>query len=57
MAAEGSESATRMLTSANLPIGETIDPPSWMMALSMVQIAINLCLTVYVFLFARWDKS
>ena len=57
MAAEGSESATRMLTSANLPIGETIDPPSWMMALSMVQIAINLGLTVYVFLFARWYKS
>jgi hypothetical protein len=57
MAAEGSESATRMLTSANLPIGETIDPPGWMMALSLVQIVINLCLTVYVFMFARWDKA
>ena len=57
MAADGSESATRMLTSANLPIGETIDPPGWMMALSLVQIVINLCLTVYVFLFAQWDKS
>ena len=29
----------------------------WMMALSLVQVIINLVLTVYVFLFAQWDNS
>ena len=29
----------------------------WMMALSLVQVVINLVLTVYVFLFAQWDNS
>ncbi|MDG1000224.1 MAG: hypothetical protein P8P17_05605 [Pseudomonadales bacterium] len=57
MAGEGSEVALRMLSSANMPIGETITAPAWMTALSIVQIAINLCLTVYVFLFAEWDKN
>ena len=57
MAGEGSEVALRMLSSANMPIGETITAPAWMIALSTVQIVINLSLTVYVFLFAEWDKS
>ena len=57
MAGNGSEIATGFLTSAGLPIGETINPPGWMMALSLVQIVINLVLTVYVFLFAQWDNS
>ena len=57
MAGNGSEMATIFLNSANLPIGETINPPGWMMALSLVQVVINLVLTVYVFLFAKWDNS
>jgi hypothetical protein len=57
MAGEGSEVALRMLSSANMPIGETITAPAWMTALSIVQIVINLCLTFYVFLFAEWDKN
>ena len=57
MAGNGSEIATDFLTSAGLPIGETINPPGWMMALSLVQIVINLVLTVYVFLFAKWENS
>ena len=57
MAGNGSEMAADFLNGANLPIGETINPPGWMMALSLVQVAINLVLTVYVFLFARWDNS
>ena len=57
MAGNGSEVATSFLTSAGLPIGETINPPGWMMALSLVQIVINLVLTVYVFLFAQWENS
>ena len=57
MAGNGSEVATSFLTSAGLPIGETINPPGWMMALSLIQIVINLVLTVYVFLFAQWENS
>ena len=57
MAGNGSEFATDFLTSVGLPIGETINPPGWMMALSLVQIVINLVLTVYVFLFAKWENS
>ena len=57
MAGNGSEMATTFLNSAKLPIGETINPPGWMMALSLVQVVINLVLTVYVFLFAKWDNG
>ena len=57
MAGNGSEIAAGFLTAAGMPIGETINPPGWMMALSLVQVIINLVLTVYVFLFAQWDNS
>ena len=57
MAGNGSEMATTFLSSANLPIGETINQPGWMMALSLIQVVINLVFTVYVFLFAKWDNS
>ena len=57
MAGNGSEVATDFLTSAGMPIGETINPPGWMMALSLAQVVINLVLTVYVFLLAKWDNS
>ena len=57
MAGNGSEMATTFLNSANMPIGETINPPGWMMALSLIQVVVNLVLTVYVFLFAKWDNS
>ena len=57
MAADGSEIASDFLTRAELPVGETINPPGWMMALSLVQVIINLVLTVYVFLFAQWENS
>ena len=57
MAGNGSEVATDFLTSADMPIGETINPPGWMMALSLVQVVINILLTVYVFLLAKWDNN
>ena len=41
MAGNGSEMATTFLNSANMPIGETINPPGWMMALSLIQVVIN----------------
>jgi len=57
MAGAGSEVATNFLSSAGMPIGETISQPGWMMALSLVQVIINFVLTIYVFLFARWENS
>ncbi len=57
MAADGAEVAASFIKAAELPIGETINPPGWMLALSLVQVIINLVLTVYVFLFAQWDKG
>ena len=36
MASDGSEIATSFLTRAGLPVGETINLPGWMMALSLV---------------------
>ena len=57
MAGAGSEVATNFLSSAGMPIGETISQPGWMMALSLVQVIINFVLTIYVFLFAQWENS
>ena len=36
--------------------GDEVLPPTWFMALGFVQIAINLVLTVYIFMFAKWDS-
>ena len=36
---------------------KTINQPGWMMALSLVQVIINIVLTIYVFLFAQWESS
>ncbi len=57
MAANGSEGATNFMTRAGLPIGQTINPPGWLMGFSLVQVMINVALSVYVFMFAKWDKS
>ena len=57
MAGAGSDIAANFLSSAGMPVGETINQPGWMMALSLVQVIINLVLTIYVFLFAQWENS
>ena len=57
MAGAGSDIAANFLSSAGMPVGETINQPGWMMALSLVQVIINIVLTIYVFLFAQWESS
>ena len=57
MAGAGSDIAANFLSSAGMPVGETINQPGWMMALSLVQVIINIVLTIYVFLFAQWENS
>lgn len=54
MAAAGSEVAKNAMTAVGLPIGKTISPPGWMVGLSIVQVLINLVLTVYLFVIAKW---
>jgi hypothetical protein len=54
MAANGSETAKNLMTMAGMPIGQTISPPAWMVGLSILQILINLVLTVYLFVIAKW---
>jgi hypothetical protein len=54
MAAAGSEVAKNAMTAVGLPIGQTISPPGWMVGLSIVQVLINLVLTVYLFVIAKW---
>lgn len=54
LAAGGSETAKNLMTIAGLPIGQTISPPGWMVGLSVLQILINLVLTVYLFVIAKW---
>ena len=57
--ASGGESviATRVMASLQVPAGEVVSAPTWMNVLSIVQIVINLVLTVYVFLFAKWTAK
>lgn len=57
LAASGSDVAKSALTTFGMPIGQTISPPIWMVALSLIQILINLVLTVYLFAFAKWEKN
>lgn len=54
MAAAGSETAKNIMTMSGLPIGQAISPPGWMVGLSIVQVLINLVLTVYLFVIAKW---
>lgn len=57
LAAEGSQTAKNVLAIAGLPIGQTISPPAWLVGVSIVQVLINLVLTVYLFVIAKWDSK
>ena len=54
-AADGSEIARNFLEGFDMPIGQEITPPMWQVALQFVQLVVNLILTVYVFMMAKWD--
>ena len=57
MAANGNAVALNLMTNAGLPVGEAVKAPAWMMGLSAIQVLINLVLSVYVFMFAKWGNS
>lgn len=54
-AADGSEIARNFLVGFDMPIGQEITPPMWQVALQFVQLIVNLILTVYVFMMAKWN--
>ena len=56
MAANGSEIASNFIVNRGINPGEEVSPPTWLMVLGFSQIAINLALTVYIFMFAKWDS-
>ncbi len=56
MAANGSEIASNFIINRGINPGDEVSPPMWFMALGIAQIAINLVLTVYIFMFAKWDS-
>ena len=56
MAANGSEIASNFIVNRGINPGEEVSSPTWLMVLGFSQIAINLALTVYIFMFAKWDS-
>lgn len=56
LANSGSELARAFLSDNEIAITGEIKPPFFMTILPLAQVAINLVLTVYLFLFAKWEK-
>ena len=54
MAANGSEVASNFILNRGINPGDEVTPPSWFLLLGFGQIAINLVLTIYIFMFAEW---
>ena len=54
MAANGSELASNFILNRGINPGDEVTPPSWFLLLGFGQIAINLVLTIYIFMFAKW---
>lgn len=56
LANSGSEPARVFLSNNEIALTGEITPPFFMTILPLAQVAINLVLTVYLFLFAKWEK-
>ena len=56
LANSGSEPAREFLSNNGIALTGEITPPFFMTILPLAQVAINLVLTVYLFLFAKWEK-
>ena len=57
MAGNGSEVATSFMNSVGLPVGDPVSQPGWMTILSVIQVIINLVVTIYIFLLAKWGDE
>ena len=56
LANSGSEPAKEFLSNNEIALTGEIKPPFFMTILPLAQVVINLALTVYLFLFAKWEK-
>ena len=56
LANSGSEPAKEFLSNNEIALTGEITPPFFMTILPLAQVVINLVLTVYLFLFAKWEK-
>lgn len=56
LANSGSEPAKEFLSNNEIALTGEIKPPFFMTILPLAQVVINLVLTVYIFLFAKWEK-
>ena len=56
LANSGSEPAKEFLSNNEIALTGEIKPPFFMIILPLAQVVINLVLTVYLFLFAKWEK-
>ena len=57
MAGNGSEVATAFMNNVGLPVGDPVSQPGWMTVLSVIQVIINLVVTIYIFLLAKWGDE
>lgn len=57
MAGNGSELATTFMNSVGMEAGEPVSQPMWMTLLSVIQVIINLGVTIYIYMFANWGDE
>ena len=57
MAGNGAEIDTSFMNSVDFPVGEPVTQPGWMSALSLIQLVINLGVTVYIYMVATWGDE
>lgn len=57
MAGNGSELATSFMNNVGLPAGDPVSQPAWMTVFSVIQLIINLVITIYIFMLAKWGDE
>jgi hypothetical protein len=56
MAANGSDLANNFINTIGQTAGDPVSQPIWLTIFGVIQTLINLALTVYMYMFAKWDS-
>lgn len=56
MAANGSDLANNFMNTIGQTAGDPVSQPTWLTIFGVIQTLINLGLTVYMYMFAKWDS-
>lgn len=56
MAANGSDLANNFINTIGQSAGDPVSQPIWLTIFGVIQTLINLALTVYMYMFAKWDS-